>query len=1088
EGDVRPGSLRRALIHRRAESRHLRLLDDVTTSGRVQMVRVSGPSGIGKTTLLDLAAASVRAGDGEVAWLGGAGAGPWDALVAQLDVAVGGPEASPVPHLVVVDDLHLCDGAEVDRLRGIVQGAIGRSGPVLMVVSYLDDPDIPPVAAIENLPGPVVRLGALDLEELSALVRHEIGGPVLRQELLAIRDATGGVPRYVEEVLASTGGRGPWTELPVAAGARVRIEERLARLDPPHRRLLGRAAVLGDTVDAVLVAESTATGIVAVLQALDAAREMRLVEDRGPGAYAFADRTVRRLLLERVPPGVAATTHRLAAAVVVERVRRNAAAPSFVVHHLLADPEPPVEDLVHWTVLAVDHHLRAGEADEAVQLCATVSARAGRATAEHQARLHAARARALSADLAYQPPADDVARAVRAAGDVGSARLDVDVLAAAATAFAPGAPVPPSLAAELSALAARVFDEAPDDCDRAACVRALALSSSAPPDRVRSLAERAELLAEARAAAHRAGDPLLRAEALHACRDLALARGDRAGADDAGAALVDLASRTRLARVQWMAAVALQSAALLDGRFVVAQRMAATGARARWASAATQPARAATAFEVARHLGGMDRCEGPIRAAVEREPHRAVWRAMAALVALDSGARQEAVTALDRFAIEQRAVPASQGDDHLVAAALFAEVAVALGDTEVAAELAVVLQGCEVAMVVLPGGVVHRPLACVQAQLAALLGDPASAGTRFEAGVFAAAGLGSGPLVAEARADHAAFLGAAGDRDQAEVLARRALDAAGHHGVVTLESRLKDLLAGFGGPVAGGDGEPAGSGGGDPSDGFGAGLAGGGPVAAPARPRSAVDAPGASPPDGPSVRVRCLGGYDLVMGGRRMETGSIRPKVLTLLWVLSVNPGVTLHDEHLVDLLWPEADLASGRRRLQVAMSSLRRAAEEVGGAVGRSAIARHGSGYRLDLGGGRCDLVELEDGVRRAREQRRAGRESEACAAYEWALHWYRGELLPEAGPVEWVVRRRDEVRALVGDAALELAEMHLDLGDIGAALRACERGLHADAYRDDLWRTLVRASELDGDVARAQRAQARYEAVLGELGLSGT
>ncbi|MGE3620105.1 MAG: hypothetical protein AB7L84_06550, partial [Acidimicrobiia bacterium] len=71
EGDVRPGSLRRALIHRRAESRLLRLLDDVSTSGRVQMVRVSGPSGIGKTTLLDLAAASVRAGDGEVAWLGG---------------------------------------------------------------------------------------------------------------------------------------------------------------------------------------------------------------------------------------------------------------------------------------------------------------------------------------------------------------------------------------------------------------------------------------------------------------------------------------------------------------------------------------------------------------------------------------------------------------------------------------------------------------------------------------------------------------------------------------------------------------------------------------------------------------------------------------------------------------------------------------------------------------------------------------------------------------------------------------------------------------------------------------------------------
>ena len=108
------------------------------------------------------------------------------------------------------------------------------------------------------------------------------------------------------------------------------------------------------------------------------------------------------------------------------------------------------------------------------------------------------------------------------------------------------------------------------------------------------------------------------------------------------------------------------------------------------------------------------------------------------------------------------------------------------------------------------------------------------------------------------------------------------------------------------------------------------------------------------------------------------------------------------------------------------------------------------------------------------------------AGEAFRSALELHRGELLPEEGAADWVVDKRQAVAADVTEAATGLAEILLDRGDAGDAVRICRNGLAADRYCDPLWRLLLRALDASHDPAGHARARHQYDAVLADLGIS--
>ena len=150
-----------------------------------------------------------------------------------------------------------------------------------------------------------------------------------------------------------------------------------------------------------------------------------------------------------------------------------------------------------------------------------------------------------------------------------------------------------------------------------------------------------------------------------------------------------------------------------------------------------------------------------------------------------------------------------------------------------------------------------------------------------------------------------------------------------------------------------------------------------------------------------------------LLGGLRAARGSVvlarfpSRAVATLLARLALEPRRRHAREELIDLLWPDADLDTGRNRLRQALSTLRRLLEPPDVPPGsvleadRLTVALNGDAVR-------CDVLEFERLLARG--------------AVADALRHYRGELLP--GFIdEWVDEERLRLAALSERARARLA-----------------------------------------------------------------
>ena len=255
-----------------------------------------------------------------------------------------------------------------------------------------------------------------------------------------------------------------------------------------------------------------------------------------------------------------------------------------------------------------------------------------------------------------------------------------------------------------------------------------------------------------------------------------------------------------------------------------------------------------------------------------------------------------------------------------------------------------------------------------------------------------------------------------------------------------------------------------------------------GPSSAPPPPAAAARPAAAR---GAGLRVRCLGGFRLELDGRPVDVASVKPRARAALRLLAAHGGRPVHAETLVDALWPDLDVAAGKRNLQVAMSSLRRLLDDHR-AGGSALVRREGAAYVLALPDVSCADVAVFAAARdEARDAARAGAGERVVDAGDRALVAYGGDLLPEEGPAEWAVVLRRQLAADAAEVALLVGEAAAALGSFDVAAAACARGLDIDRYHDGLWRALLDAQERSGDLAAAARTQERYVEVLRELGL---
>jgi DNA-binding SARP family transcriptional activator len=199
--------------------------------------------------------------------------------------------------------------------------------------------------------------------------------------------------------------------------------------------------------------------------------------------------------------------------------------------------------------------------------------------------------------------------------------------------------------------------------------------------------------------------------------------------------------------------------------------------------------------------------------------------------------------------------------------------------------------------------------------------------------------------------------------------------------------------------------------------------------------------------------------------------------------VLALHAGRPVHREVLMESLWPDVEPDAARHSLQVAVSSLRKMMPD----RPATGIARQGDAYQLEMSPDAfSDVRSFQVWLASATAAMSRGDHRRAFDAAVRASEVYRGDLLLDEGPAEWVVGHRDAFRLDMVRACTIAGEAAMKLGLPQEATRMSERGLSVDRYADPLWRIQIESLEQSSDRASAERVRRSWQEMMDELGVA--
>lgn len=233
-----------------------------------------------------------------------------------------------------------------------------------------------------------------------------------------------------------------------------------------------------------------------------------------------------------------------------------------------------------------------------------------------------------------------------------------------------------------------------------------------------------------------------------------------------------------------------------------------------------------------------------------------------------------------------------------------------------------------------------------------------------------------------------------------------------------------------------------------------------------------------------SLRVFLFGRFEVFRGQERIPDAAWKTqKVRTLFKYLLLRRGHPVHEDEIIELLWPDAGRRAGATSLKTALTTLRKALEPLQEGVRSRFVLRRGDHLQFDPAAP-CwvDVVEYAGLLEEARRAADAGRRDEAITLYERAVALYRGDLLEEDRYDDWAAAHRERWREAQVDALTSLARLYADRRETRRAAEVAERILELDRLRESACQDLIRYALAHGDRQRALRAFARLRQHLHE------
>ena len=215
--------------------------------------------------------------------------------------------------------------------------------------------------------------------------------------------------------------------------------------------------------------------------------------------------------------------------------------------------------------------------------------------------------------------------------------------------------------------------------------------------------------------------------------------------------------------------------------------------------------------------------------------------------------------------------------------------------------------------------------------------------------------------------------------------------------------------------------------------------------------------------------ITLLGGFAVAADGRPLEPPAGRPSML--IKALALADGSLALDE-VIELLWPDVDGPTGRRRLRNLLNRVRASCGELVGRDGDALVLAPGTDVDATL-------------FERAAVAAAAADEGARPGLARTALARYAGELLPADRYEAWATAPRERLRRRYLELLDLLAEDAVERGDVDEAIRLLDRAQEAEPLDEDRY---LRAAELllfQGRRGSARALVERASAVREELDL---
>ena len=237
----------------------------------------------------------------------------------------------------------------------------------------------------------------------------------------------------------------------------------------------------------------------------------------------------------------------------------------------------------------------------------------------------------------------------------------------------------------------------------------------------------------------------------------------------------------------------------------------------------------------------------------------------------------------------------------------------------------------------------------------------------------------------------------------------------------------------------------------------------------------------------PALHVRTFGAFSVVTEGQPVVFR--RNKSRLLLEILITKNLGPIHEEVIIEWLWPDSDPARSRGNLQTCVKELRKDLDPYHDPRGKSYIDYADRHYALVLPDqSTIDVLEFKRlaGTLSTRASTGESLSDQHERDLRYALSLYRGDYLPQERFESFVLESRERLSQIFLDVTLMLSRHMLSASRPREAVRILNQGIDYDPLWGDGVETLIQAHVDAGELFGAMRVYRNYETrIQAELGL---